>query len=204
MVTSDDFWEAAFRREVQKNRESSTTFSSSPSSSSRNNATNKRTDKGGGEGQDEGEGVADVVMSSAPSSSIPMVSSSGTLRGHSRDKDEDRDRKGSEKESVMTIEKQKVGTFSAAPFLLSLSNLVGLYCCIYHALPCPVLPCPASLTTYSLSYLVLPYLYFTIIFSTRRHISSGFSGQTLSHINCLPPLVSLLFLLPSLCSTPLL
>jgi hypothetical protein len=145
MVTSDDFWEAAFRREVQKNRESSTTFSSSPSSSSRNNATNKRTDKGGGEGQDEGEGVADVAMSSAPSSSIPMVSSSGTLLGHSRDKDRDRDRKGSEKESVMTIEKQKVGTFSAVPFLLSLSNLVGLYCCIYHALPCP-----------ALSYLALP------------------------------------------------
>jgi hypothetical protein len=149
MVTSDDFWEAAFRRELQKNRESSTTFSSSPSSSSRNNATNKRTDKGGGEGQDEGEGVADVAMSSAPSSSIPMVSSSGTLLGHSRDKDRDRDRdrdrKGSEKESVMTIEKQKVGTFSAVPFLLSLSNLVGLYCCIYHALPCP-----------ALSYLALP------------------------------------------------
>jgi hypothetical protein len=158
MVTSDDFWEAAFRREVQKNRESSSTFSSSPSSSSRNNATSKRTDKGGGEGEDEGEGVADVAISSAPSSSILMVSSSGALQGHSRDKDKDRDRdrdrdrKGSEKESLMTIEKQKVGTFSAVLFLLSFSNLVGLYCCLYHALPCSALSDPA------LPYLTLPCL----------------------------------------------
>jgi hypothetical protein len=139
MVTSDDFWEAAFRREVQKNIESST---SSSSSSSRNNAISKRADKGDGEGEDEG--VARVALSSTQSSFVPMASSNGALKGHSTDKD--RNRNVSEKESVMTIEKQKVDTCTAFYFL---RNLVGLDCCTYHALPCPVLSCPISLTTFS-------------------------------------------------------
>ena len=146
MVTSDDFWEAAFRREVQRNREFSSSFSSS--SSSRNNGSSMRGERGGRDG--EGEDVGDTALPFNPSlsSSIPMLSSSESLHGHSRERNGDRnsyrDREGNEKESVMTIERQKVSAFTAVYCLLlsSAQSPDRLICGTSHALPCPFLPCP--------------------------------------------------------------
>jgi hypothetical protein len=147
MVTSDDFWEGAFRREVQRNRETSSSSSFSSSSSSRNNGSSMREEKGGQDG--EGEDVGDAALSFTPSlsSSIPMLSSSESLHVHSSERNGDRnsyrDREGNEKESVITIERQKVSAFTAVyHLLLLLSYLIDLYWGTLHALPCHALSCP--------------------------------------------------------------